>query len=423
MSRLEQIQYVPFVASLSEQAGLVWSKAAKRNIEGLPQLYWRDGRPWGEVNVWAVERAASQLDLKTVVRTMKHLNTYANFLESVEEGRGIDWRHFPIRKEEQVLRRFRKYLICECQKGYIASSTASNCMNAVIQFYRFSKLNNMVGEEQPMWADKLVAIPYVDSAGFERTMVRATTDLSITNRTFGTNLLEDGLLPLREEHTRQLLAFTSENEIEELHLMLATGFFTGARVGSITTLTVNCLQTAREDPHVPNVFLLRVGPGTDISTKFSVSGELLVPKAILDDLKSYAHSAHRLLREARAQQADKGRLFLTRSGQPYKVETVNRLVYEMRKRAVTSGLQFMQRFKFHQSRATFGTWLMQILLDAGAKTDAIRFVRDAMCHKDEATTLKYIRFLENTRGKARCAQKFNEAFTGLKNRDWNDVHA
>lgn len=67
--------------------------------------------------------------------------------------------------------------------------------------------------------------------------------------------------------------------------------------------------------------------------------------------------------------------------------------------------------------------MMQIMLDAGGKTDAIRVVRDAMLHKNERTTWGYIRFLENTRAKGHYAAQFNEAFTGLRNRNWNKLNA
>lgn len=86
-------------------------------------------------------------------------------------------------------------------------------------------------------------------------------------------------------------------------------------------------------------------------------------------------------------------------------------------------LAFMAHFKFHQSRATFGTWLMQIMLEAGAKTTAVQVVRDAMLHKSESTTFGYIRFIENTRAKAHFAAKFNAAFTGLSSRNWDIVDA
>jgi integrase len=350
---------------------------------------------------------------------MKHLCRYANFLEA----QGTDWRHFPIRKDEQVLRKFRKHLLDEVKNGTLANSTASNCMNAVVQFYRFAKLHSLVRPSGPMWADRLVALHFYDTAGFERSMLRLTIDLTIQNRVRIGATLEDGLLPLSSEHMSTLLAYTAKHSIEELHLMLSTGFFTGARVGTITTLTVSCLDTAREDPLTPGVYLLPVGPGTGVATKFSVKGNLMVPEAILRDLKTYASSTSRLLREAKAHRDDKNLLFLARSGRPYTVETVNRLVYEMRKRAVLAGLYFMQRFTFHQSRATFGTWLMQLLLQHVSTTIAIGVVRDAMLHKDEKTTMGYITFLEKTRAKGTFAAAFNEAFTGLRNRNWDNADA
>jgi integrase len=420
MARLEYIHYEFFGASLAANGELAWEKQRSKPIDGLPQIFWGDGRGWQEVNLWALDRAASgQVDAETIKRTMKHLSRYANFLEAG----GIDWRHFPVRKEEQVLRKFRKHLIEEVDNGALMSSTATNCMSTVIQFYRFADAHELVGADAPMWTDHVAVIPFYDAAGFKRTMVRLSSDLKIPNRKRLGTTLEEGLLPLRKEHMGELLAYTARHEIEELHLMLSTGFFTGARVGTVTTLTVTSLETAREDPITPGVYLLPVGPGTGVSTKFSVVGELMVPKTVLDELKAYASSTTRLLREAKAQPCDKNVLFLTRKGQPYTVETVNRLVYEMRKRAVASGLQFMQRFRFHQSRATFGTWLMELLLECGAKTDAIRLVRDAMLHKDEKTTFGYIKFLENTRAKKQAAVAFNEAFTGLLNRNWNNADA
>lgn len=414
MARLEYVRHEFFDASLSEKEELVWTKQSKKPIDRLPQIFWDDGRGWDEANLWALDRAASgHVHAETTNRTMKHLSRYANFLEAS----GIDWRNFPIRKEEQVLRRFRKHLIEERDDGMLASSTASNCMSTAIQFYRFAETHNLVCVDSPLWVDRLVKIPFYDSAGFKRCMVRLTSDLKIPNcKRIGT-ILEEGLLPLRSEHMSQLLDYTANEEIEELHLMLSTGFFTGARVGTITTLTVSSLQTAREDPQTPGLYRLPVGPGTGVATKFSVIGELLVPKALLDYLQRYAYSTTRLLREAKAQRDDKNRLFLTQRARPYTVETVNRLVHEMRKRAVAGGMQFMQRFSFHQSRATFGAWLMELLLGSVSTTDAIRFVRDAMLHKDESTTFRYIKFLDSTRGKAQASAAFNAAFTGLQNRN------
>ena len=259
--------------------------------------------------------------------------------------------------------------------------------------------------------------------GFKRTIVRLSSELSIPKRQRIGTVLEDGLLPLRAEHMTELLRYTAEHAVEELHRMLNVGFFSGARIGTIVTLTIASLETAREDPQAPGIYRLAVGPGTKISTKFSVRGEIMVPSAVLKDLKRYASSTRRLRRESKANKSDKDILFLTKSGKAYTVETVNRLVYEMRKKATSFGLNFVSRFKFHQSRATFGTWLMQLLLEADNKTDAIRTVRDALLHKDEKTTWGYIKFIENSKAKAHFASEFNAAFTGLSNRDWNLLDA
>ncbi|MEI7296245.1 site-specific integrase [Paraburkholderia tropica] len=419
MARLEHIHYEFFCATLGDRADIVWLPESKKPIEGLPQIFWEDSRGWDEANQWALERAASgTVKIETVRRTMKHLNVYATFLEACN----TDWRHFPVSKKDQVLRKFRKHLIDERDAGRLASSTASGCMSTIIQFYRFASSNHLVEPLVPMWIERLAYISSYDAAGFKRALVRLSTDLAIPNRRSLGKRLEDGLTPLRSEHMGELLSYTAKQETTELHLMLSTGFFTGARVGTIVTLTVSSLQTARQDPLTPRIYLLPVGPGTAIATKFSVSGDIRVPEAILNDLKAYAFSTRRLLREAKAGREDKNVLFLSRFGRPYTVRSVGRLVGQMRLRAVAKGMQFMRHFKFHQSRATFGTWLMELMLNCASTTDAVREVRDAMLHKDEKTTLGYIHFLEATRAKSEAAEAFNEAFTGFRHRDWDQAN-
>ncbi|MBR0568246.1 site-specific integrase [Azoarcus sp. L1K30] len=421
MARLEFIQHEFFGAYLNAEGGLSWEKQHYSPLKDLPQIFWEDGSGWNEANLWALQRRATRVDApETVKGVMKHLKRYADYLES----RKTDWRHFPIRREDQVLRMFRKHLIDDMASGLLAPSTASNCMNAVIQFYRFADSHDLVMAHAPMWRDRLAVIPYFDAAGFKRSMVRLTTDLKIPNRARLGLRLEDGLLPLRAEHMSQLLAYTAANETAELHLMLSFGFFTGARVGTVTTLTVSSLETAREDPFTPGLFLLPVGPGTGIDTKFSVKGSLIVPREVLDDLKRYASSTPRLLRQAKAHRDHKDCLFLTRRSKPYTPDLVSRLILEMRQRAVGRGLYFLQRFHFHQSRATFGTWLAQLLLDTGLRTsDVIRFIRDAMLHKEERTTLTYIQFIETSRTKEELAAAFNNAFTGLCSRSERQLDA
>lgn len=421
--RLASLEYIDFkpLQEVIEDDSIRWEPdKLARAVPRLPQLFWQEGESWAEANYWALDRASHpQADIETVKALMKHLHAYAQFLEDT----GLDWRHFPMRLADRAVVRFRGHLVEQLNRGSLASSTARARMAAVIQFYRHAEAHGFVGAESPLWKERAVVIPYHDAAGFKRTMVRVTTDLAIPNRRRPGAVLEDGLTPLRTEHMEQLLAFSSKEGPQELNLMLLTGFFTGARIETITTFGIGNLEQAHPGPFMKGFWLLRVGPGTGVATKLNVEGDLLVPEFLLDELKAYAYSTKRLLRERKASPAHRSVLFLTMHGKPYAQASVTRLMTDLRRAALVAGLKFMERFKFHQTRATYGTWLMQLALSATSEANAVALVKNAMLHKNEATTFRYIRFLGMSKGKAEAAAAFTEVFTGLSGRDWGQLHA
>lgn len=420
MASLEYINFQPLREAVA--AGSVqWEPdRLARPLPRLPQLFWDSGDGWTEANLWALERASHpQADPETIKSLMKHLHAYAQFLEQEQ----LDWRHFPIRLAERSLVRFRGRLLEQVRQGGLASSTARARMAAVIQFYRYAEAHGFVGAESPLWADRTVVVRYFDAAGFKRAMVRVSSDLSIPNRARPGTALEDGLTPLRTEHMEELLRFSAEHAPQELHLMLLTAFFTGARLETVLTMGVRNLEQAHPDPFMKGFWLLRVGPGSGVETKFDVKGDLLVPDFLLSELKAYAHSTKRLLRESKAAPAVRLRLFLTVHGKAYESASVARLMTDLRRSAVAAGLRFMDQFKFHQTRATYGTWLMRLALSTTTEANAVALVRSAMLHKHEATTFKYVRFLGVSQGKAEAAEAFTKAFTGLASRNWGAVDA
>ena len=131
----------------------------------------------------------------------------------------------------------------------------------------------------------------------------------------------------------------------------------------------------------------------------------------------------RLGRQAKATPKNRGRLFLTTRGNPYSQQTFNRLMTDLRRRSLAAGLQFMQSFKFHQTRATFGTMLMALALDVAPAAAAVAFVRDAMLHKDETMTLRYVKFIQKAPVKALVSKEFAAKFSGVVHRDWNKFSA
>lgn len=68
MSDLEAVAFEPYRASV-ETGQVVWSAVtAGPAVDGLPQLFWRDGSPWREANLWLLEDvAAKSVKLRTAV--------------------------------------------------------------------------------------------------------------------------------------------------------------------------------------------------------------------------------------------------------------------------------------------------------------------------------------------------------------------
>lgn len=386
---------------------------AIRSVDRLPQIFWETGEPWREANVWALELCRNRdVKLKTVHSLFGHLHQYAVWLEKEQ----VDWRHFPKTKAERVLDRFRGFLIDSREEGLLKPSTTTARMGAVIRFYRYAAGRNFVSRDAPKFQDQSVVLRYFDTAGFERTINRVTTDLSISNRARSGLRLEDGLLPISRQHMTELLQFAKENCSEELHLMLMVGFFSGARLGTITTLRVQALDNALPDPDVGGMWSIRVGPGTGIDTKFDVHGHLMVPDELMKTLKAYATSCRHLDRVIKATEANKSYLFLTRHSNAYTVAAVDREMVTLRRSGQAAGLKFLQVFKFHQSRATFGTWLASICLEVASVKATIEFVKRAMHHKEASTTFGYISFIEHTAAKIEVANAFTQAFLGLQTR-------
>jgi len=91
---------------------------------------------------------------------------------------------------------------------------------------------------------------------------------------------------------------------------------------------------------------------------------------------------------------------------------------DLRRKATEAGLRFAKHFHFHMTRATFGTSLTSLLLskEGGTERDVLALVSSLMLHKEVSTTLKYIKFVQQSPMKAAVANEYSNAFLGLRTR-------
>lgn len=416
MATLESVQYSPRRA-IVENGTVSWVEARGPEIFELPQILWSTNLPWREANLWALTRASDlRLSLKTIWSAMKHLHAYAKWLEQ----ESLDWWSFPDRESDRCLVRYRGALIKMRDSGKLAPSTTKSRMAAVIFFYRWLSKNEVITTSQPMWVEKLVDIRVKNKFGFERTLKIKSTNLSIANRKPIGELLEDGLLPISVENIKIINDFARQHASTELSLMLRLAFNTGMRFGTIGSLKIQTIENAVENPSMPGYFLLSVGPGArpPVHTKFNVTGRVMINSTDLKLLKDYIYSTRRLKRQAKAKLSNRDHVFLTRFGGPYGTEgsdtsrSMNVELGRLRKSGLKAGYKAFYQFRFHQCRCTFATELARIALPYGIGF-AISLVQEALLHRHESTSLKYIKFVEKSQMMAELSNEFTQRMLGF----------
>ena len=380
---------------------------------GFPQLAWGNGAPWREANVWLLSRRNAGLEVETLRKDAQLVGAYAKWVEEAN----LPWHHFPLRKDERVLNRYRQHLLHLRASGKLAASTATHRMRAVISLYRWLVDEQLLSTTWPLWQDRTFGVRITTDFGLQRSINVTTSSLAIKNKRRPGCRLEGGVLPVNATLRTQILEAARSYAPPELFLMLACGFFTGMRIGSICDLRIGTLNNVARDSKLSGFVYLVIGPGAtpQVHTKFGVTGQVLMPTTLFDELLGYVESPTRLKRVKRAAQDDRDRVFLTRAGRSYASKslghgaTVSVLMSRLRRDAARFGLD-LGRFHFHQTRATFATEVAETALRSGLRLNAISIVKDLLLHAHEATSLRYIRFVEDEKVKADIGNDFSRAF-------------
>ncbi|ATQ82893.1 site-specific integrase [Moraxella osloensis] len=382
----------------------------------LPQIYWADNSAWDVANLYAYDLFFDKnRNIKTVQTDMMHLNAYASWLESYSD---LDWLTFPQRKSDRCLYIFRGELIKERNNQKISPSTAVHRMRAIIKFYRWVQKKNLIDQNTEMWEDKKLKVTAFNKFGFEHTFDVTTTDLAIKlNRNVSNIDLEYGVSPISPDDVISILNFAKKHAPIEIYLMLKLGFYTGMRVGSITDLKVETLDE-KNFVYLQDMSMGMITIGNQahppVQTKFSKTGNVIIPTDLKDELLEYARSVRRLKRTFNSEFPD--HLFLTARGNKYldnNSQSVNVAIHRLRKQGLKEGVYAFKDFYFHRTRATFATILMRYCLNKMDVASAVSFVKDCCMHSDEKTTMKYVKFIEQNKQLAKISNEYTKAFLGL----------
>ncbi|MEG2559881.1 MAG: site-specific integrase [Acinetobacter sp.] len=392
----------------------------------FPIIVQGDGQPSEIFNLYLMKKLQQtiQYDFKTFASIANQLIDFQRFLEDEK----LDCLKFNKLKQLNAIFKYRTRLIDQVNAGLIGASSARGRINAVVNFYRFLVIEDLVDHQRygiPV-QDVYKYIAVDNEFGARRKMAIKSHDLAIhvPAKAHNSEAIVDGgeLSPLTvEEQTVVLKALQQSSR--EYQLMFYLALFTGARLQTICTLRIENLFNRESDSH--GFIRLPVGAGTGVDTKFQKPMTLLIPNWLAQDLKIYINSEQARQRRQKSNygDSDENYVFLTKLGTPFytskaeqqklteKIKTSDlfgtRLkLYEGE--AVRSYLKVVllpeirlidpqfQHFKFHDLRASFGMNLLesqlQHLPEGHNHMTAVEYVQARMGHRNISTTLQYLNY-------------------------------
>lgn len=427
---------------------IIKTAARWTEFRGFPLVIDGSGIPWAPACLWLLDKAqAKPMNISSLMPIAQDLAAYKAFIDDL----GLEWDDFSsVVKYTLPTYLYRSHINGQINAGKIKKSTGSRRMSTVISFYRFLMRTKRMRftPANPPWVDKDLFINYLDTQGFEKSVLVKTTDISIEKPkepADSDKIIDDGgkLRPLTQVEQKALVSALKELGNIEYSLMHYTALFTGAREMTVLTLRVrDVICPPDQVPQWPNK--IRCGPGTGIDTKRDVSGFYLsMPRFLYEELHAYAVSERAMRRRAKTEcgESPANYLFLTQHGQPYYESKEDRnAVRESSaplRRSALSGRplrKFIEssvtplvrktipnfKYRFHDLRATFGmNWVDYQMLHSEPENSGKRYLKarddlkKLMWHKSPLTTDKYLEHRENVHQLEQALHGWNDHLVEL----------
>ncbi|EMY6464366.1 site-specific integrase [Vibrio alginolyticus] len=385
------------------------------NIGSLPTLFSQDGVFNHEANSYllylkAIKKAE---DLSPCAQALR---AYYQFLEDKE----LSWDKFPPVKRLKPTYLFRSHLLKKIKQGELAHSTASVRMNQIVNYYKWLMHDGYLCIKNEKEAPFKMEFVSVENNGMlshiSPTFIVETSDLRIKVPRDADSKNIRPLSPL----SRDALSILTQHLLqisEELRLQALLAIDTGMRVEEVATLTLDALDTATplaESEH--RLEILLCPRSTGVQTKLLKTRAVEISSDLLHSLNEYRTSERRLKRVAKMsekiEQLDSDvppfaqktieilercerhePLFVSQQGNPATGKSIEARWVEFRAEIKKAEPSFTHRF--HDLRATYGTYRLSDLLEAKLPVvDCMELLMGWMGHKDESTTMKYVKFLQ-----------------------------
>lgn len=385
------------------------------NIGSLPTLFSQDGVFNHEANSYlfylkAVKKAE---DLSPCAQALR---AYYQFLED----KGLRWDKFPPVKRLKPTYLYRSHLLKQIKQGELAHSTASVRMNQIVNYYKWLMHDGYLRVKNEKEAPFKMEFVSVQNSGMlahiSSTFIVETSDLRIKVPRDADSKNIRPLSPLSRDALGILTQHLPKTS-EELRLQALLAIDTGMRVEEVATLTLDALDTATPLAESQHRFEILLCPrSTGVQTKFLKTRTVEISSDLLQSLNEYRISERRLKRVTRLnekiepldsdappftqktieilERCDRHEpLFVSQQGNPATGKSIEARWIEFRAEIKQAEPSFTHRF--HDLRATYGTYRLDDLLEAGLPVvDCMELLMGWMGHKDESTTWKYLRFLK-----------------------------
>jgi integrase len=332
----------------------------------------------------------------------------------------VSWDEFPPVKRLKPTYLFRSHLLKQIKQGTLAHSTASVRMNQIVSYYKWLMHDGYLYVKNEKEAPFKMEFVSVQNSGMlahiSPTFIVETSDLRIKVPRDADSKNIRPLSPLSRDALGILTQHLPQTS-EELRLQALLAIDTGMRVEEVATLTLDALDTATPLAESQHRFEILLCPrSTGVQTKFRKTRTVEISSDLLQSLNEYRISERRLRRVAKMsekiKQLDSGAtpfaqktveilehgerhepLFVSQQGNPATGKSIEARWVEFRAEIRKVEPSFTHRF--HDLRATYGTYRLSDLLEAKLPVvDCMELLMGWMGHKDETTTWKYLRFLK-----------------------------